>query len=221
MDAVWDSALKPNERAVAYAFYRYAGNKKTTWCTWEELIRRTGIKSRNGVWLALKALIGAGWLEETEKARQYYSARYKLIIPPSQASSVGTTEESFTGTTDPPDVPQGNSDVPQGDPDVPLGDPTLLTDPPNRPFELGGHAAPQTPLRENDPPGRSTDPTNAPLDAGTDQSELVTQPTTRARNETVVPIFSGQKRKRRPCSECDTYLEPDGSCFTCDSRRHA
>jgi len=220
MDAVWDSTLKPNERAVAYAFYRYAGNKKTSWCTWEELIRRTGIKSRNGVWLALKSLIELGWLEESEKARQHYSARYKLVIPPVQESPVGTPETSPTGTPEDPDVPHGDPDVPEMNSDVPLGDPTLLTHPSNTPFQPGGHAAPQTPLRGDDPSGHLTDSSDSPIQGGTDQNELATQPTTRARAENVVPIFSRTEAANRPCGKCGIYLEPDGTCFNCN-RRHA
>lgn len=82
LDALWDAeGLKPNERVVAYAYARYAGRRDVSWCSWDELRRRTGIRSRDAISRALAGLIGAGWLTEVSKARQHYSARYRLTIP--------------------------------------------------------------------------------------------------------------------------------------------
>jgi hypothetical protein len=82
LDAMWEQpALKPNERAVAYAYARYAGGGETTSCTWDELKRRTGIRSRDALSRAIFGLVTAGWLVKVEAARQHYSVRYQLAIP--------------------------------------------------------------------------------------------------------------------------------------------
>lgn len=224
LDAIWESeALKPNERVLAHAFARYAGKKKTTWCSWEELRRRTGIRSKNGVWSALKGLIDSGWLKETAKARQHYSARYELTIPTGQGSSSGTpesTQESPKETAGgAPEVPEMTPEVPEMTPRGPSQGPDISKDLSNGSLQPGGHAAPQTPLRQDDPPGRPTDQSNPPTVVATDQTDLATQPTTRVRRENIVPIFSRQKPENRPCGNCDTWLEPDGTCFNCRGRK--
>jgi biotin operon repressor len=82
LEAIWeDEAVKPNERVVAYVYARYAGKGETTWCSWEELRRRTGIKSRDAVWRAVSGLKAAGWLVEESPARQHRSATYRLSSP--------------------------------------------------------------------------------------------------------------------------------------------
>lgn len=52
-----------------------------SWCTWEELRRRTGIRSRDSLSRAITGLVSGGWLVVVEKARQHRSARYRLVIP--------------------------------------------------------------------------------------------------------------------------------------------
>lgn len=97
IDAMWNNdALKPNERVVAYAYYRYAGSKRTTWCAWNELRARTGIKSRDALNRAIKGLIDGGWLREAKSARQHYSAIYRMTIPAQQ--SVSRTPDESQGS---------------------------------------------------------------------------------------------------------------------------
>lgn len=96
VEAVWESeTLRPNERLVAYAFARYAGSTDVAWCSWDELRRRTGIRSRDAINRALGGLLNAGWLVEVEHSRQHYSARYRLAIPPQ--GSVKRTAEPVPG----------------------------------------------------------------------------------------------------------------------------
>lgn len=82
LDAMWDDdTIRPNERVVAMAYARFAGSRDLTWCTWEELKRRTGLRSNDAINRAIKGLLDGGWLVEVEPARQHYSARYRLIQP--------------------------------------------------------------------------------------------------------------------------------------------
>lgn len=98
LDELWDRPdVKPNERVVAYAYARFAGDGDVSWCVWEELRRRTGIKSRDALARALAGLKDNGWLKEVEKARQHYSARYRLTIP--QQSAKQTAQQSAKQTT--------------------------------------------------------------------------------------------------------------------------
>lgn len=95
LDAQFDDAsLKPNERVVAYAYARYAGASDRTWCSWNELKKRTGIKSWDTISKAITGLVNGGWLVETEKARQHQSTIYRLSMPDIQLSSSRSTEES-------------------------------------------------------------------------------------------------------------------------------
>jgi len=82
-NAIWDDEdLKPAARAVAYAYYRFADDTGISWCAWPELMRRTGIKSRDTINRVLSDLENAGWLERVDKARQHHSTRYRLTVPP-------------------------------------------------------------------------------------------------------------------------------------------
>jgi hypothetical protein len=82
LDAIWeDEALKPVERAVAYVYARYAGKNDTAWCSWAEIMRRTGMRSKKTVGASLAALVKAGWLSEVERPRQHLSAVYRLTCP--------------------------------------------------------------------------------------------------------------------------------------------
>jgi biotin operon repressor len=82
LEAIWeDEAVKPYERVVAHVYARYAGKGETTWCSWDELRRRTGIKSKDAIWRAVSGLKKAGWLIEESPARQHRSAVYRLTSP--------------------------------------------------------------------------------------------------------------------------------------------
>jgi hypothetical protein len=82
LDAIWeDPDVKPNERTVAYAYARFAGGGATSWCSWDQLRRRTGIKSRDAIWRALSGLVDAGWLSMVDRPRQHRSAVYRLTVP--------------------------------------------------------------------------------------------------------------------------------------------
>lgn len=86
LEAIWESdVLTANERCVAYVYARYAGKLDISWCVWDELRKRSGIKSRDAINRAIKGLLAGGWLELTEPARQHYSARYRLTIPQQSA----------------------------------------------------------------------------------------------------------------------------------------
>lgn len=99
LDAIWDCPdVKPNERAVAYAYARYAGASDTTWCPWDELKRRTGIRSRDALSRAISGLIEAGWIVEVERARQHYSARYRLTVAQQSISRTPGSQESVSRT---------------------------------------------------------------------------------------------------------------------------
>lgn len=121
LDALWEcDSLKPNERCVAYVYARYSFEGDTAWCSWAEVMRRTGIRSKNGVWLALKSLVDGGWLEQVEKPRQHRSAVYRLTVPVG-ASDVphGDSSEVPRGDSWNPEVPVGIPEVPVGTPEVP------------------------------------------------------------------------------------------------------
>ncbi len=196
LDAMWDSvSLSPNQRAVAYAFFRYAGKKGVTWCPWKELHRRTGIKSRDGISRAIRGLLDGGWLLEVDRARQYYSARYLLVIPDVQESGTQTPEKSGRQTAEGPSSPFPDTSSPFPDASSPFGGPDSSNNPSNTPFQPGGHAAPQTPLRGDDPSGHLNDQGDLPTSVVTDELALTTEPTTRARRENVVELTS-RIRKR-------------------------
>lgn len=102
LEAIWeDPTLKPNERVVAYCYAQYAGKTSTTWCAWDEIKRRTGIRSKDAVWRAVSGLVGAGWLEESQRARQHRSAVYRLTCPVDNPPEVRETDRSEVRETDP------------------------------------------------------------------------------------------------------------------------
>jgi hypothetical protein len=100
LNAMWDSeSVKPNERVVAYVYARYAGARDSAWCAWDELKRRTGIRSRDAISRAISGLVDTGWLKEAERARQHYSVVYQLTIPVQQSVS-RTAQESVSQTAE-------------------------------------------------------------------------------------------------------------------------
>jgi len=100
LDAIWeDDALKPNERAVAYVYARYAGKTEETWASYAELMRRTGMRSKRSVSTAIKALVKAGWLDEKEVARQHRSAVYRLTCPLQRLQSATAGPDRTTDRT--------------------------------------------------------------------------------------------------------------------------
>lgn len=102
LEAIWeDPTLKPNERVVAYCYAQYAGKTSTTWCSWEEIKRRTGIRSKDAVWRAVSGLIRARWLKEIQPARQHRSAVYRLTCPVDNSPEVRETDLSGVRETDP------------------------------------------------------------------------------------------------------------------------
>ena len=133
LDALWDcETLKPRERAVAYVYARYAGSKSTSWCSWDELIRRTSIRSRTTISDAIAGLVEGGWLVEVEPARQHYSARYALEVPKAQQSSKRTAEpdqQSKKWTADTPvDEPPSSPDFDASSPESDLSSPESVPD---------------------------------------------------------------------------------------------
>lgn len=91
-DAVWKpNALRPVEKLVALTYARYAGAKDprtgeqadddVSWVDSVTLSDQTGIRSRDTMHRALRALEDAGWLTQIEAARQHRSPRYRLTIP--------------------------------------------------------------------------------------------------------------------------------------------
>lgn len=90
LDALWEAEhLRPNERLVAHVFARYAGRETTTWCSWDELRRRTGLRSRDAIWRALQGLLTAGWLAGVSPPRQHSSAVYRMTGPAGSGFSAG------------------------------------------------------------------------------------------------------------------------------------
>lgn len=93
LDAIWENeGLKPNERAVAFAYARFAGKEDATWCSWAELARRTGIKSKDAIWRAVSGLVAGGWLVQVQKPRQHRSAVYRLTCPAEALLEVRETD---------------------------------------------------------------------------------------------------------------------------------
>ena len=83
LDAVFRCPdLKPNERLVAQVFAFYAMDGTVAYAAPETIRQHTGIRSRDAMWRAIKGLVDAGWLVQVEKARQHYSPRYRIRIPP-------------------------------------------------------------------------------------------------------------------------------------------
>lgn len=163
---MWESeTLTANERCVAYVYGRYAGRSDISWCLWDELRKRTGIKSRDAIHRAVKGLIKAGWLILTEAAKQHYSARYRLTIP-SQGSGKRTSETTAQAPSSPangrlegaatgPVVRE--TDIPvvrQTKPVVRLPDPSTQTQ--NSDLQPGG-TLPPDPLRPEHPSGTRND----------------------------------------------------------------
>jgi hypothetical protein len=209
-DAIWGcQALKPNERIVAYVFARYAGKLTVTWCAWDELRRRTGIKSRDGISRAIHGLIDSGWMTEIEKARQHRSARYELTIPASQMSGKQTPQQSGKQTPDGssssgdghPSSPADETSSPSPETSSPFSGPEVSTLGKDHRDQNGGHAAPRTPLRQDDPSGRPTDQRDSISERGTDQTDLGTQPTTRAGPENVIDFASRRRKDHSPGKE--------------------
>lgn len=101
LEAIWeDETLRPTERIVAYVYARYAFEGNTAWCSWDEVRRRTGIRSRDTVWRAITALTDAGWLTEVADARQHRSAVYRLSVPAEKPSAVRESDTSVVRQTD-------------------------------------------------------------------------------------------------------------------------
>lgn len=99
--AMWeDENVKPNERVVAYAYSRFAGRGELSWCAWAELRRRTGIKSKDAIWRAIRGLVDTGWLKQEESPRQHRSAVYRLTVPVDNSSGVRLTDPSEVRETD-------------------------------------------------------------------------------------------------------------------------
>ncbi len=133
LDAIWDCPdVKPNERAVAYAYARYSGSTDITWCPWDELKRRTGIRSRDALSRAISGLVEAGWIVEVERARQHYSARYRLTVAQQSVSRTpeiqesasrtsGTVQVSASRTSERPSSPSGETSSPFNGPDLSNG----------------------------------------------------------------------------------------------------
>ena len=72
LDAIWDDEeLKPNERVVAYVVARHTDMDGVALVTYDEIRRRSGIKSRDAVARALCSLADAGWLERTAQVSTY------------------------------------------------------------------------------------------------------------------------------------------------------
>lgn len=108
--AMWeDETLKPNERVVAYAYSRFAGQSELSWCAWAELKRRTGIRSKDAIWRAIRGLVDAGWLDQEEPARQHRSAVYRLTVPIDTAPEVRDTDPCA------PEVRETDSEVRETD----------------------------------------------------------------------------------------------------------
>lgn len=91
-DAVWGpNALRPVEKLVALTYARYAGAMDPTtkrkadddvsWVDQVTLSEATGVRSRDTLHRALRALVDAGWMHQIEAARQHRSPRYRLTIP--------------------------------------------------------------------------------------------------------------------------------------------
>lgn len=220
LEAIWDcETLNPSQRAVTYAYYRFAGKSDVSWCSWPELMRRTGIRSRDTVNRVLKQLAEAGWLEEVERARQHHSARYRLAIPViAQASDIRTadaqSQESDSRTAEAPSSTILSSQ--QSDSSAPgdrFSDPTPQKDSSEN-LLTGGHAAPRTPLRGETPPAPRTEHESEPPERGTDQLNSQGDPPN---------ARAGVRTRASTCDGCGIYLEPDGSCLKCrrPARRRA
>jgi hypothetical protein len=91
-----DATLSAPERALAFVYARYAGRNDYSWCTWDELIKRSGIRSRATIGKHLASLQAKGWLTEKEPPRQHYSARYLLTDPTAQQFKNCTAGDQLT-----------------------------------------------------------------------------------------------------------------------------
>jgi hypothetical protein len=172
LDALWDcETLKPRERAVAYVYARYAGSKSTSWCSWDELIRRTSIRSRTTISDAIAGLVEGGWLVEVEPARQHYSARYALEVPKAQQSKKWTAD---TPADDPPSSPDFDASSPKSDLSSPKSVPDLSNGLLQRTAqkEIGGDARPRTPQRTESPSAPRADRAPEPDQSQTTRTKV-------------------------------------------------
>lgn len=79
---VWATdQLRANEKLVALCFADHAGDQDVAWVTYPRLMQRTGLKSRDAVSRALSGLVEKGWLQLAERAHQWRSTRYRLVVP--------------------------------------------------------------------------------------------------------------------------------------------
>ena len=97
-DGIWeDLKMSANQKLVAHAFAKYAGNGiERVSVARSELQRITGL-SRSTIIKCAHALESAGWLLEVEKPRQNYSTTYRLAIP-----SSGVSDAPLRGSGDTP-----------------------------------------------------------------------------------------------------------------------
>ena len=170
-----DATLRPNERVVAYVYARYAGATDISWCVWDQLRAHSGIKSRDAINRAVRGLEAAGWLEETEKARQHYSARYRLTIPDAAEGSIPDTAEgvqesgrqtpeaaqqSGKRTPEPgtrsgtrvPSSPSNDTSSPFPDTSSPFNGPDISNTEVRTQNSKNGGTLPPDPLRPQEPP---------------------------------------------------------------------
>lgn len=120
---MWSSDLRPVERLVALCFASWGEEKDVdVWVSYDKLVEQTGL-ARSTAAAAIRTLVDRGYLRLSQPARQHYSARYRLVVQPSDTR---TSEQSDTRTPDRPDVRQASPDVRLPSPDVRHGDPTAL-----------------------------------------------------------------------------------------------
>lgn len=212
LEAIWESeTLTANERIVAYAYARYAGRNEVSWCQWDELRRRTGIRSRDAIHRAIKGLVAAGWLNLIEAAKQHYSARYRLSIPSQQSGrrTPGAGEASASspgdGHLDPSGSPPAvrETDIPvvrETKPAVRETDPSTQTD--HSDLQQGGTLPPRPPATQ---PGASAglDRTHDPLTAVphyNDTKKVTSRTRTRAEtnNRPLLAIIDNPKTEPIP-----------------------
>lgn len=196
MDAIWDcEEMPPAQRAMAYAYARYAGSGDVTWCSEEELKKRTGIPSRSGIWSARKGLIDSGWLVETEKARQHRSARYRMVVVTAQVLADGASGKPDARSESIPDALSQNPDARSENTDARSASPISLTDYSNGSLGAGA-TLPPDPLRQTTPSGRSHETATSPIQVVTDKGDSATQLTTRGN----VVEFASRKNRTSKAS---------------------
>lgn len=189
LDAMWENSdLGPNAREVARVYARYAGREDVSWSTWDEITRRTGIRSRDSISKAHQRLIADGWLVLVEKARQHRSARYRLTVggqaigssPAASSPASPAIQQSGTrtaGRAQPSDRRSQQSEkrppaVRKPAPRSPDSGPDLSEDLPDRDPQIGRPARAAPPARPPAPP--STAPASpAPPPAGDSTTRAV------------------------------------------------